>query len=253
MIRSNPEFVDKVEKVLTYLKGLRNQGNVREGVIVEHTITVKMISKEPSREVLHPDIDLSNNDDKILQIMLEIQRDNPSSSVILVTSDLNLQNKAEMLDMPYVETPKKQEIKTVPTKKLKDEEKRFLASIKMEIQKNQDAVSLFPNWVMSYSFSDYNWKESKDLTDKLSFVYYDSLRNNFLHKIFEEKDEGEILTLYSMLIRYKQRVEDSLNTYISGHYKYDSQESVDLTTKFRFATNDLFNQFKKVDEIIKKY
>lgn len=185
--------------------------------------------------------------------MLEIQRDNPSSSIILVTSDINLQNKAEMFDMPYAETPQNQETKTIPIKKLNDQEKRFVTSIKMEIQQNQEAVSLFPNWVRTLSFSDYNWRESKELTDKVSFVYFDSLRSNFLHKIFKENDESEILRLYSMLLRYKQRVEDSLSTYITGHYKFESEESRNLLTKLRFATNELFEQFKKVDEILKKY
>lgn len=249
----DPEFRKKVEKVFTYLGGLRKQGSMLEGVTVDHTITVKMRAKEPSHDVLRSDIDLANMDDRILQTMLEIQRDNPSSTIILVTSDMNLQNKAEMFDLPYVETPKKQEIEKATVKKLGEQEKRFVTSIKMEIQKNQEAVSLFPNWIMTDSFSDYTWGESKDLTDKLSFVYYDSLRNNFLHKIFEEKDEGEILTLYSMLSRFKQRVEDSLSTYIKGHYKYGSQESRDLTIKLRFATKELFEQFKKVDEILKKW
>ncbi|MDP2766348.1 MAG: PIN domain-containing protein [Candidatus Methanoperedens sp.] len=64
-----------------------------------------MIAQEPNfNETLHW-LDSSNNDDRIIASVLEIQRANPSATVVLVTSDINHQNKAEMANLPFLEPP----------------------------------------------------------------------------------------------------------------------------------------------------
>lgn len=106
-IKSRDEnFRKKVESVINRIKGLRNQGKLLEGVKVDKTITVKMIAHEPNLKKTLSWLDTSNNDDRIIASILEIQRDYPSAIVVLITADINLQNKSEMANLPYREPPK---------------------------------------------------------------------------------------------------------------------------------------------------
>jgi hypothetical protein len=100
---SNPNFQKKVKSVISRLKGYRRQGNMLEGVTVEKTITLKMIASEPNFEKTFSWLDKENNDDRIVASTLEIQKENPSSVVCIVTSDINLQNKAEMARLSYLD------------------------------------------------------------------------------------------------------------------------------------------------------
>ncbi|MBL7997667.1 MAG: twitching motility protein PilT [Candidatus Kapabacteria bacterium] len=100
---SNPDFQKKVKSVITRLKGYRQQGNLIEGVIVEKSIKLKMVAAEPNFNRTLSWLDNENNDDRIIASALEIQRDNPSSVVCLVTSDINLQNKTEMARLTYID------------------------------------------------------------------------------------------------------------------------------------------------------
>ncbi len=100
---SNPDFQKKVKAVITRLKGYRQQGNLIDGVLVEKTIKLKMVASEPNFDRTLSWLDRDNNDDRIIASALEIQRDNPSSAVCLVTSDINLQNKTEMARLSYLD------------------------------------------------------------------------------------------------------------------------------------------------------
>ena len=98
-------FRNKVKSVIKRIKGWRKQGNLLQGVTVNKTVTVKAEAPEPDfKETLHW-LDSSNKDDRIIASVLEIQRAQPSAKVVLVTSDINLQNKAEMASLPYSEPP----------------------------------------------------------------------------------------------------------------------------------------------------
>lgn len=103
---SNPDFQKKVKSVITRLKGYRQQGNLIDGVTVEKTIKLKMVASEPNFDKTLSWLDRENNDDRIIASALEIQRDNPSSAVCLVTSDINLQNKTEMARLSYIDIDK---------------------------------------------------------------------------------------------------------------------------------------------------
>jgi len=50
-------------------------------------------------------LDPTSKDDRLVGSALEIQRDFPSVVVVLVTRDINLQNKAEMAFLPWAEPP----------------------------------------------------------------------------------------------------------------------------------------------------
>jgi len=98
-------FRDKVNSVIKRIKGLRQQGNLLQGVTVNKTITVKAVAREPNFNTTLHWLDSSNDDDRIIASTLEIQRIYPSAIVILVTSDINLQNKAELAYLPFLEPP----------------------------------------------------------------------------------------------------------------------------------------------------
>ena len=99
------EFREKVKSIITRIKGLRVQGSLIEGVIINKTVTVRMEAREPDFGHTLSWLDSGNNDDRIVASILEMQREEPSAVVILSTGDINLQNKAEMAHIPFVEPP----------------------------------------------------------------------------------------------------------------------------------------------------
>jgi hypothetical protein len=113
-VRGTQPVGQKAEKAIRAIKGLRNQGSVRNGVTVSRTITVQMIPTEPKMSSLPSWLDADNHDDRIIGSVLGIQCAQPSATVVLVTDDLNLQNKAEMAFLPWAEPPEQ------PTGRLPD-------------------------------------------------------------------------------------------------------------------------------------
>lgn len=99
------DFRKKVESVINRLKGLRQQGNMHEGVTINKVVTIKMVAHEPDFKQTLSWLDPNNNDDRIIAATLEVQREEPSSTVVLVTNDINHQNKAEMAYLPFIEPP----------------------------------------------------------------------------------------------------------------------------------------------------
>jgi rRNA-processing protein FCF1 len=103
-------FRDKVKGIITRIKGLRNQtqqGMLSEGVTVDKTITIRLLHAEPDFDSTLSWLKPDNDDDRIIAAILEYQRRVPSSVVVLVTDDINLQNKAEAARLPYDEPPEK--------------------------------------------------------------------------------------------------------------------------------------------------
>ena len=99
----NPDFRNKVNKVITRIKGWRNQGSLREGVTVHRTITVKAIASEPQMENTLSWLDSGNPDDRIIASVLEVQSNQPNARVVLVTGDINLSNKADVAGIETAE------------------------------------------------------------------------------------------------------------------------------------------------------
>ncbi len=104
--RNRDDFRKKIDSVITRIKGYRRQGDLLVGVSCHNTITVKSIAKEPNfKNTLHW-LDATRNDDRIIATVLEVQREHLASNVVLVTNDINLQNKADMARIPSLEPPK---------------------------------------------------------------------------------------------------------------------------------------------------
>lgn len=90
-----PEFREKAQKVISRIKGWRNQGSLSAGVKVDGTILVRAEHKEPRVELGPSWLDASSADDRIIASVLALQSESPSSRVVLVTGDINLLNKAD--------------------------------------------------------------------------------------------------------------------------------------------------------------
>ena len=96
---------DQAQGVVRRLKGLRDRGNLAAGVNLTKAITVKTDAREVDVRSVLDWLDPSVPDDRILAAALRLQSEHPSGIVLLVTSDLNLQNKADAVGLPYMETP----------------------------------------------------------------------------------------------------------------------------------------------------
>lgn len=98
------EFKEKVKNTIRYIKGLRAQGDVINGVqIFNKKVTIRLQAIEPNMNKTLPWLDSSNNDDRIIASCFDIQVRNPSLCVIIMTADLNLQTKAQLAGIPFIE------------------------------------------------------------------------------------------------------------------------------------------------------
>jgi PIN domain len=97
----NPDVRDKAKAAIKRVRGWRDQGPLLSGVTVDGTIVVQAIHREPDMETTLSWLDPTVKDDRILASVLELQAENPAARVVLVTGDINLQNKA---DAALVET-----------------------------------------------------------------------------------------------------------------------------------------------------
>ncbi len=91
----NDNVKEKAKKLIKRIKGWRSQGNITEGVTLDKTISLKAEVIEPNFKKMPSFLNIDNNDDIIIMYILNIQRRFPSATVILVSRDINMQNKAE--------------------------------------------------------------------------------------------------------------------------------------------------------------
>ena len=95
ILHRNPDVREKAQKAIKRIKGWRKQGSLTEGVKVHKSITVLAEHKEPDMKNSLSWLDDKNSDDRIIASVLAVQSTFPSSRIILVTGDINLQNKAD--------------------------------------------------------------------------------------------------------------------------------------------------------------
>jgi PIN domain len=102
----NPEIRERSEGLIRRIKGYRARGELGSGVpLVKNISTIKTIALDPKVEETLPWLDPATEDDRILASFVEVMREHVRTPVILVTRDINLQNKAEYAGLPYVEPP----------------------------------------------------------------------------------------------------------------------------------------------------
>jgi len=101
----------KSEKLIRQIKGYRGRGRLTEGVtLVGNKSQIVAIAVEPIFSESLSWLDANNNDDRLLASCLEIVRQMPDDQVVLLTRDINLQNKAEFAHIPFMEPPELHEI-----------------------------------------------------------------------------------------------------------------------------------------------
>jgi predicted ribonuclease YlaK len=102
----NPDVRDKAERLIRQVKEYRRRGRLADGVpIVAGVSTLQTIATEPKLEDSLPWLDPANNDDRFIAAVLEVMRLRPRAPVVLISRDINLQNKAEFAGLPFVEPP----------------------------------------------------------------------------------------------------------------------------------------------------
>jgi predicted ribonuclease YlaK len=100
-----PELREKVQAVIRRIKGLRDRRSLSAGVAITHTVRFVSQATEPDFSRIPSWLDRTNNYDRILASAMAVQGSHAASTVVLVTSDLNLQTKADAAGLPYVEPP----------------------------------------------------------------------------------------------------------------------------------------------------
>ena len=86
------------------LKGLRNNGDVLQGVKVAGDVWARFEHIEPRNDEQLPSwLDFSVPDDRVIAASMLLQSDHPGSTFTIATGDLNLQTKLAAVGLPYVE------------------------------------------------------------------------------------------------------------------------------------------------------
>lgn len=102
----NPDVRGKAEKMIRQIKELGRRGDLRTGVpVVTGKITARAVAVEPKVSDSLPWLDAANNDDRFLASVVELIRRNVRAIVVIVTADINLQNKSGHARIPVVEPP----------------------------------------------------------------------------------------------------------------------------------------------------
>lgn len=101
----NQEIREAAKAAIRRIKGWRLQGSLRTGVTIDHSITVRAAHQEPSMSSTLSWLDSTVPDDRIVASTLNVQATSPGAVVVLVTSDINLQNKADAAAIQVAELP----------------------------------------------------------------------------------------------------------------------------------------------------
>jgi predicted ribonuclease YlaK len=91
---------EAVRHVISKIDGIFDRGNPLEGIDLNENVKLKSIAKEPSFKNTLSWLDPNNNDDRILASVLEVQIKYPYAAVRIVTSDINMKNKAIQASIP---------------------------------------------------------------------------------------------------------------------------------------------------------
>jgi rRNA-processing protein FCF1 len=87
------------------LKGIRTNGDVREGVRVAGDVIAKFEHIEPRSDDLPDWLDMTVPDDRIVASTLLLQSQHPGSALYVATGDINMQTKLSAVGIPFVEPP----------------------------------------------------------------------------------------------------------------------------------------------------
>jgi len=102
----NEDVRAKAEGLIRRIKGYRERGRLSDGVVLRGGVsTLRTVATEPRMGESLPWLDPDNRDDRLLASLVEVMRSRPRTPVVIVSKDVNLQNKAEAASLPFVEPP----------------------------------------------------------------------------------------------------------------------------------------------------
>lgn len=101
----NDGLRDKAKSLIKKIKEYRRRGNLLDGVPLSGKRKIRSAAIEPNFKNTFSWLDPENNDDRLIAAYFEVVRENPRSNVVLITSDINLQNKAFFAGAIFEETP----------------------------------------------------------------------------------------------------------------------------------------------------
>lgn len=102
----NPQVREKASSVIRRIKEYRRRGSLHDGVVVvKGRVALRSIANEPSMAQSLSWLDSANADDRFLASAIDVMRADLGTRAFIVTSDINLQNKAEMAGLPFREVP----------------------------------------------------------------------------------------------------------------------------------------------------
>jgi hypothetical protein len=96
---------DKANTLIKRIKEYIRRGDISEGVKLTGKNKIRSIAIEPNFDNTLPWLDPDNKDDRIIAAYFEVVREHPKSNVVLVTADINMQNKAAFASMNFEEPP----------------------------------------------------------------------------------------------------------------------------------------------------
>ena len=97
---------EKAESAIRRIKEYGRRGDIHAGVTLRRDRSaIRMTAVEPDFDNTLSWLDPRVEDDRLLAACLEIVREHPHSPVVLVTRDVNIQNKARHAGIAFVEPP----------------------------------------------------------------------------------------------------------------------------------------------------
>jgi len=101
----NEQVREGARKAEKRLKGIRTNGDMREGVCVAGGVIAKFEHIEPRSDALPAWLDMTVPDDRLVASTLLLQSEHPGCAMYVATSDINLQTKLAAVGLPFVEPP----------------------------------------------------------------------------------------------------------------------------------------------------
>jgi predicted ribonuclease YlaK len=104
------EVREGAKRAITRIKGWRDQARragrtLNDGTVVDGSITVQSLHIEPDVKDSLSWLDASVADDRIIAAVLTVAAEHPAARVVLVTGDVNRQNKADAATLETADPP----------------------------------------------------------------------------------------------------------------------------------------------------
>lgn len=94
----------KAERIVRKISEYRRRGRLIDGVtLVRDVSTISAVAAEPRMADALPWLDPSTPDDRFLASAMEVMRTNTRAPLVVITRDVNLQNKLEFARLPFLD------------------------------------------------------------------------------------------------------------------------------------------------------